>query len=249
MSLSSKIITILLFVYAVFLGVNYYSQTYIILPAFRELEDMEARRDMQRVLEALEAEIDRVDKFTTDWSAWDDMGGFIRQPSEAFRESNLIDETFEDSDINLMSIVDTNGTVRWSMVYDHNSNRWLKLNSFPESGKLPDASFWTPKTPDQSIRGVMMTDMFPMVVVARPILDSQHRGPIRGALIVGKFLDAQELKEMQQRSRCSPRPLSTTFGASQPSSCRRPFRATSATTGNAPATSSCFSFSWRGSSF
>lgn len=45
--------------------------------------------------------------------------------------------------------------------------------------------------------GIMLLTDAAMLVAARPILTSEQEGPIRGAVIMGRYLDDQEVQRLQ----------------------------------------------------
>ena len=59
------------------------------------------------------------------------------------------------------------------------------------------------KTNDSDVKGFIMTERGPMLIVSRPIVKSTNEGPIRGTLVMGRWLTAASIKELRSRTRAS----------------------------------------------
>jgi len=73
-----------------------------ILSSFVGLEEKHIRQNVEQVTNALSEEISHIDTITFDWAAWDDTYAFIEDANEEYVESNLVDGTFVDLELNLI---------------------------------------------------------------------------------------------------------------------------------------------------
>jgi len=69
-SLKTKVIVILLSVFILYGAINYGIIHFIIFPSFLALKNDEARKDVERSVQAIKSEIYHLDLLCYDWAAW-----------------------------------------------------------------------------------------------------------------------------------------------------------------------------------
>jgi signal transduction histidine kinase len=210
MSLRAKIVVILLAVVLLYAAVDRAIQEVVIAKSFATLESEEAGLDLKRVVQAIESEVRHLSVRCDDWATWDDTYRFIDDARRAVEEqsgadrtrfderatsyivSNLVPECFHKNNLNLLYLCDAHGKVVWgrslTLVDDHD----IDLHDFP-SDRLPAGHrllFATngQKSETERACGLMMTERGPLLVSAKPILDSHRHGPARGTVIMGRLL-------------------------------------------------------------
>jgi sensor domain CHASE-containing protein len=207
-SLTSKVLLILVTVFVVYIIINYGIQHFIIYPSFLALERDEARKDVERAVQALSREIHHLDQLCADWAAWDDTYEFVQAPSEheEYREANLIIGTFTASELNLIYFLDIEGTVVWGNIYDLETEETIRIadfpnDAFPKTHPLLSYKIVEESPADRTVNGVFMTEQGPMLVSARPILNSEYEGPIRGTVLLGRLLNESFVSILAEQTR------------------------------------------------
>ena len=114
--------------------IEFFVQHLVILPSFRASELEEAQEDLTRASGALQSEIENLDLFLFDWSAWDDTYAFVANPNGAYKKANLIDLTFTQNKLNLIYFIDTTGKVVWGKVFDLEEEKPIEMDEFPGVG-------------------------------------------------------------------------------------------------------------------
>ena len=71
-------------VFPVYAAIDFAIQHRVVYPGFEALEKREAQEDVERVAQAIEAELEHLDGLCHDWAAWDDTVRFVQEPSPAF---------------------------------------------------------------------------------------------------------------------------------------------------------------------
>jgi len=204
MTLKSKITLILLCIFILF-GVVYFGiQRFIIFPSFLALEREEAITDVQRSVKALQREIHFLDFLVWDWAAWDDTYEFIETRSDAYIKANLILETFADDDFNVLYFVDTGGKVIWGETRDRQTEI-THLPEFPADALPANHPLLAYKLENQPLKevkiaGIYKTGQGPMLISSRPILTGQSEGPIRGSVIIGKYLTDKIIEKLVEQT-------------------------------------------------
>ncbi len=193
MSLKLKVALIVVGIF-LFYGISNFSiMQFIIYPSFLSLEQEEAVNDSVRVKQAISREIHHLDSFVHDWSSWDDTYAFVESLSSEYIKTNLSIATFIDNKLNLMYYCDKDGKVAWSKIYDLETEAEIHEAIFPKdrlSKTHPLISYKTKnrQLSEVTVSGVYMTSKGPMIISSRPILTSRNKGPIKGSLIMGRFL-------------------------------------------------------------
>lgn len=206
MSLKSKAGLIFLGIFILYGVTDYALQQFVILPSFIDLEHAEARKDLERAIEAIKGEVHHLNTFCWDWSAWDDTYEFVADPSRKYIESNLTTTTFTDNRVNLIYFVNGDGTVVWGETRDLKSGELISLNDF-EEGLFKDNHPLIPtgkgdgNLSEISVSGLFLTEKGPMLVASRPILTSENEGPVRGTLMMGRFLDERLIKTLVDQTK------------------------------------------------
>ena len=207
-SLKSKVVFLLLSVFILFGAGAYGIQRFIILPGFIDLERDEAQKDLGCSVEAIKKEIHHLDTVCSDWSSWDDTYNFVESRSREYIDSNLVLGTFTGSELNIIYILDKYGKVVWGEIYDLETEETLRLADFPKDDfpeKHPLISYKSGNRPLSEIKitGIFMAEQGPMLISSRPILTSNDEGPVRGSLIMGRFINEGFVKTLVDQTQVS----------------------------------------------
>lgn len=235
MPLRPKIVLILIAVIGIYAAATDRVQRRIFFQRFQDVEEHEALEDMQRVVEALHAEIDEVDELSLRWSAWDDAFAFMTgERVDAFARSNLNRENLQRHGIDLLFFLapDDGGDyeVRWSTSVDPETGEDVRLRDFPSdrihrSHPLLVKGEWEQDRSEQEERflagldeaarrerqrrlaqtrrpvGILLTEHAPLLVSARPIVDSRRGAEPAGVLVLGRFLGEGLEAELAAKTR------------------------------------------------
>jgi len=168
----------------------YVTSSSLLLDSFARIEEREMAQNTQRVLDALRDRLDALNKTTRDYASWDDTYDFVQDGNAAYIESNLVTETFATNDLNLMLFVDNTGKLVYGQAIDLQNQQGVPippalLEQLAAGGPLVRHS-----GVDSQTTGILLLPEGPMLVASRPILTSEYAGPVRGALIMGRYLDA-----------------------------------------------------------
>jgi signal transduction histidine kinase/ActR/RegA family two-component response regulator len=206
MSLNLKIILVLSALLVAIVVIVVGLQRLVILPSFTDLESHAAEADVDRCVNAIERELARIDLTCHDWAAWDDMYEAALGPSEEFVATSMQTSTFAIQGVEIGQIVAPDGRVVWQIGVDLESGRVIAIDGLPTVRYPPDhalishGSSVRPMS-ERTVRGVVMVGRRPLLVVSRPIVTTEHQGPIRGSLIFGHFLSAEDLARFREQVR------------------------------------------------
>lgn len=205
MSLRSKIVSIL-FIFFVFIGLLIFIiHQSVILPSFVAIEQSEAVKNAKRVHQAIIREIHHLDSLVHDWSAWDVTYEFSSTRSQEYIEENLPISSFIDNRLNLIFICNSTGEILFGEIRDLETEAQMIVDGIP-TDKFPDAhpliNFPPDGTPlsEISVSGIYMSANGPLITASRPILTSNNQGPVRGAIVMGRFLNHDLVRILQEQT-------------------------------------------------
>ena len=173
----------------------------ILLGSFVELENQDAYQNTERVRSTLSHEVSHLEATTGDWAAWDDTYAFIEDANTEYIESNLIDGTFIELRLNLMMFIDSAGQTVFGKAFDLDNEEAVPVpQSLLGHLSIGDILLTHPDT-ESSISGIVLLPEGPMLIASHPIWTGEDEGPIRGALVMGRFLDANEMERLAELTR------------------------------------------------
>lgn len=203
MTLRKKTIIIIGVTLASLILILYAVSRVILLDSFTELEEQSTRRNVERILSALSNDLSILNHLTGDWAGWDDTYAFIEDANDNYIKSNLVDETFTELKLNIMLFINSSGQIIFGKGFDLKNRKEIPVpKSLQEHISANSLLVCHPDT-KSSITGIILLPEGPMLVASRPILTSEEKGPIRGALIMGRYLDSEKIKHLAEKTHLS----------------------------------------------
>ena len=183
--------------YGVIILLFFISRT-ILLESYSDLERQSTHRDVERVLTAYSQVLSSLDTTTADRAAWDDTYAFIADPGEEYIRSNLTDSTFTELGLNLMLYKDPSGQNVFGKAFDLEDEEEIPLPPGVSTYLAENDFLLTHQDTESSYTGTIVLPEGPMIISSQPILTSEYEGPIRGTLIMGRYLDAAKIDELAE---------------------------------------------------
>jgi signal transduction histidine kinase/CheY-like chemotaxis protein len=185
----------LLIISATLIGLNavlYSISSALLLGSSTRAEEQDTRQIVKGVLSVFAQNLEQLSESFNDWAMWDDAYQFIQDGNQAFIQSNLVDPQFTYMRVNLMMFIDTSGKVVFGTGFDLKSGKKVPIPDALKPHLVKSDPLLQHYYPASSLHGIVLLPEGPMLVVSRPILTSEGQGPIRGVLIVGRYLDSAE---------------------------------------------------------
>ena len=208
MSIANKVLLFMILMVSVFLAADFIIQKEVIYPAFSRIEHENAKVNIDRVENALNAAIDQLDRNTYDWSSWDDTYQFLKDKNDAYIESNLQPETFQNLQTNLVYFLDPNLKPVWAAKYDFTDESVTVVTSdayVAQSIALLKADIQgidtTLDSDKQFARGIFIQDGLPVLFSVRTVLNSAGKGPPHGYMVQGRILNDALLAKFRENTR------------------------------------------------
>lgn len=168
----------------------------VLLGSFADLEAQRIRANVERVRSSLDDELAKLSSTAGDYAAWDDTYAFVANPDQTYVEANLADSTFINSQLNLVLIVDGNGNVVFSKAFDLRAQQATVVPAQFRTDALRGSPLLAQATPRSSTTGILLLPDAPMLLAARPIVTSANEGPVRGTVIMGRYLNDAKVQAL-----------------------------------------------------
>lgn len=194
----------LLIIGVTLIGLNtalYNISSRLLLGSAVQAEEQDVRQMMQGVLNIFSQNLDQFNLGFADWSSWDDAYAFIQTGNSKFVQSNLVDSQLAMLRLNLIVFINTSGQIVFETGFDLNkSTRTPIPKSFKSHLSLNNRLLKHPSS-THSLAGVLVLPEGVMLVASRPIVSSLGQGPIKGTLVVGRYLSSAEVQRLASVTR------------------------------------------------
>ncbi len=179
----------------------YATSQMVLLRSFAEIENKDAHQDVERALDAMSMELTSLSNTTAYWAAKDDTYAFIEDENPKYIGSStanglLANETLSELRVNLVMFIGSYGQTVYDKTFDLHSRKEVPR----PQGLLEQLSLYgfCPGCLDKqsSYAGMILLSDGPMMIVSHPILPADRSGPSRGRLIMGRYLDSDEVRKL-----------------------------------------------------
>ena len=175
----------------------------IFMRGVAEVEERDTTRNVERALNALSDDISQLESVVGDWAPWDDTYVFVEDINEDYIENNLNDATLVNLGVNITLFADTSGQIVFSRAVDLQNEQEVPVpQSIKEHLSANNLLVYHPDI-DSSVSGIILLPEGPVLIASQPILTSGGEGPIRGALVMGRYLDSAETSRLAETMRLS----------------------------------------------
>jgi len=189
MSIRKKILLMIaIAVFGLILVLYSISET-LLLSSYNDLEERNAVQNIERIKLALSSDIDELSSTNTDWAHWNDTYKFIKDGNKEYIDANLNSDSFNYLKINFMLFLDSNGGIVLTKAVNDRS----EVLSPPDdlvSHLLADRKLLCLSETNQ-FNGIVALPEGNFIISSEPILTNLGKGPARGTLIMGRYLDSE----------------------------------------------------------
>lgn len=195
MKLLTHLVLVVILVASALIGGIFFASDYLLIQNLKDTEYDTVTASCNLVNHTIGREIDTLGVLTRDWATWDDTYFFVQNWNQVYIDSNLVNQTYINTGLDCILILNTTGVPVYGMVFDreHQTTAPAPESLFArieESLRERDA-----------IKGIIVLPEGPMIVAAEPVLRSTGEGPAAGTLIMGRYIDGDltgEISEITQ---------------------------------------------------
>ena len=201
MSLRLRIAIYAFVMVGVVVGSLYLGASRVLLGSFTQLEDKQMLKNLDRAERAWDGELARMASLAADYAAWDDTYRYVADHNAAYASSNLNSDIVTNLGVNLLAYVDRAGTLV--------SAETVNLET-GTAARLPDEVRAYLAQPGPLLRhtgvrhrptGLVVLPGAVLLAASAPIVTSDYRGPVRGSVVMAKFLSGQTAQSFSALTR------------------------------------------------
>jgi len=200
MTLRTKTLGIIGIMLAALIGALFATSVSVFLKGFLQVEQDDTHANILRAVAAYDEEIASLNFTSLDWASWDDTYAFIEDENETYRTRNISDEGIARLGLDVLVYINASGRMVFGASYDPTA---AKSGPIPESLRAhlaPNAFLLQHPEPGEARAGVLLLPEGRLLLASRPILPSVGEGSSRGTLIMGRYLDAKRILQLESRT-------------------------------------------------
>lgn len=197
--------TIIFITLSIFLSsVLFMAAKLIVVTGFQDLENKKILENNERVINAINHELEILSKKVLDWAYWNDTYDFMIDRNESYLINNVYPiSTFANIDVNLCLFINETGELIKGFNTRIDQPKEIPLpEEILEMVEKKDIIFNHKNKDDKSI-GLLLIDKRPLLFASYPVLTSEQEGPPRGTLAFGRFLDSSKVSNIMQKTNSS----------------------------------------------
>jgi len=196
MNIRPKVIALVAGLFGALIVMEVLIQEYIIMPSFTRLERADARTSMTRVAYALDRTLEGLESTAADWSDWGELYQFMQNRNHAFLDTYTTIVAMAPLKVNLLLLVDPDGTVVFAAGRELESGAPLPIDLAGRTSLPQDFPWRKELAGGRSVRGLVRTDRGVMMLAAAPILDGSGKGKSLGLAIFGRLMTPAQVREI-----------------------------------------------------
>ena len=170
----------------------------LIIGSYTRLERSYMTEHVERALAALSDKMEKMDYTIHDWSSWNDTHDYLAGNLEEYVTENFMDSAFVGLNVNLIALLDRQGKLAFAKAVDIELGQEIPLPEGFDALVAPGSLLIPSGEDSPSIIGVVLLPDKILIVVARPVLDSNGEGPSTGTMVMARFLDGSILESFSE---------------------------------------------------
>ena len=159
----------------------------LLLQGFSHVEADYVMLHVERVQHVIDSEIERLYASAGDWAAWDDAEAFATSGDPVFAQKNFSPGILENLHLNLIAITDASGRIVKAVASEGLSGTVHDLSP-AMAASLTNGPLFRFSAREPGRKGIVRCGSRLYMVAARPIVGSDLRGPVSGAIAFGREL-------------------------------------------------------------
>lgn len=199
-SIKTQVTRLLAGLAVLFVAMTWAVQVFVIQPSFASLERDDARKNLLRCTDAIDSDLQNLCSLVRDWSAWDDTYRFVTEHDDSFRETNLMETTFSNTNTEFVCFLTSSGEILWGKCYDTERGEYLEMPELFRYVLEPSNGFGRFRSVDDVHAGIIITSRGPMLLASRPVTTTDRKSEISGAVLMGRFLNEARIRSLAERT-------------------------------------------------
>ncbi len=197
MFLQKKVLIFIALISIICISATYVIANLTLRNQFTELENSIALRNTERINNILDSTVQQLELVSADYAGWDDTYAYMENKNKAYLETNIINESFTNTKINYMLLIDDKNQLVYGKGYNFNEQMPLELPADISPLLAIANKIQGQESTSEGISGLITINEQPMLIAAYPIVTSEKEGPIAGTFIMGRLFNDSQKNELQ----------------------------------------------------
>jgi len=198
MRLRNKISLAVIFVWLSMFVIAYLGSQYILQRSYLQLEQEQANKNIDRVYQALNQMLQSLNTVVENWAIWDDTYRFVADNNKTYLQANLVPATYASAKVDLMMFYNTEFKPIFAEAVNAKRTVFVSLPQGIERYLTPQSKLLNLISVNDKVAGLISIPAGIILVASHPILTSDNTGPIRGVLIMGRYLTDEAVKTLSK---------------------------------------------------
>lgn len=199
MALGRKILLIVGITIAALVGVLYAILASILTESFSDLEKRDILTSAHHLNDSFEDQMTKLDFTARDWAEWDDTYQYIQDGNQNYVDVNLKDATIARLNVNIVLYVRRDGALIYGTAFDVDKMERQPLPVEILRRIHPGDPLVHHPGERRSITGILITEKNILMLSSRYILTGEGKGPPKGTLVFGRYLDQSSLRLLSEQ--------------------------------------------------
>lgn len=175
----------------------------MLLGDYKSLEKQNIIQNGERAIELIAEELELVKSVVKDWAPWDDTYLFVQNKNQDYIDNNLMESTFTNLKINFLVYFNMGGEVIHCRYTNLKNGTQEDCPDSLINFFVSNPSLLRDEQHSETLAGIALLAEHPTFLAFAPILTSQFKGPIKGTLVAGRYLNPSEIEKMSSKSKLS----------------------------------------------
>jgi PAS domain S-box-containing protein len=173
-----------------------------------DTEKQYATMVLKNTINSLKDDLDAINNTANDWSQYDAAYNFVKDNNTNFKERSLIDDTFSRLKINFIIFTSNSGDIVFSKAVNLQSKKEIPMYYNVTNVTKNYIQYLKEKNIKEST-GFLYINGRPLMLVTKPVLRSDGKGPSPGYMIMGRYLDTYISNSLPEDSKLSITPVNS----------------------------------------
>lgn len=202
MTLRQGSVTVTAVALGLLLAVLYGTAQLVLLGRLARLEASQVRQSVGWAQSALSDELENLQAMTASYAAWDDMYLHAERPNPTWATKELAADTLPKARIHAVMIVNDSAEIVTSTGYRLSDSGMIPVPADVREFVLHSTELLHPGV-EAAAGGLVRLPSGPALIASRAIVHSDGSGPARGALIMVRYLDDDQVKRLASTTHLS----------------------------------------------
>ena len=198
LTLSFKVLGIVGAVMLAYAVGNYTLQRHFVLQEFHKLEAETAQRDHERADEAVERELEAVGTMASDWGNWNEIHEYMQSRDPALPERDFSVSAMDGLGADYVALVDAGGQIIWTRSLHPDTRTPIGQ---PPVDRTVLVSWAEAMRAGEPRSGMIRSERGAMMIAVAPVLNGEGGGPVRGSLVLGRYITPKVAAELAHRTK------------------------------------------------